>query len=86
MKRVILLTALLAPLLSAQAPDIARTPEGKPDFTGFWNLPYVPKISLAVYAENQEPQYFQIRPTYQESSTLLHRKWVDLAGILIVEN
>jgi len=35
-----------APATGKPAATIPRTSEGKPDFTGFWNIPYVPNIAM----------------------------------------
>ena len=49
---------------SGESSGIPRTGEGKPDFTGFWNLPYVP--NMAGGKEAEVPYTDQGRKAFQE--------------------
>ena len=39
-------SALAQPAVAKEDSSIPRNSDGKPDFTGFWNVPYVPNITL----------------------------------------
>ena len=44
MIRALVLSLLICGAAHAQAPDIPRTPEGKPDFTGVWTNDFLPSM------------------------------------------
>ncbi len=55
--------AALAALPGFAQKPVPRTPEGKPDFSGFYNIPYVPNMALG--KEDQVPYTELGRQTYQ---------------------
>ena len=49
---------------AADAPDTHRTAEGKPDFTGFYNIPYTPNMARG--KENEVPYTDRGRQAYAD--------------------
>src|SRR6266852_3543890 len=49
----ILLTMAMAAIVAAgqTAPAVPRAADGKPDLSGFWDIPYVPNMSMGKEAE-----------------------------------
>jgi hypothetical protein len=45
LQTAVLSQTAVAQVADTKSPSIPRTPQGKPDFTGFWNIPYVPNMA-----------------------------------------
>jgi hypothetical protein len=75
---VLVATTLIAACAQAQteAPTIPRTSDGKPDLSGYWNLPYVPNMAKGIGELPFTPQgkavYDKIETKYDPTGFCLY--------------